>query len=325
MLVNSLGCHGRAGGGSRCGRRSDARSCRNAGCFPLLRALLIHRLSIAFRRTPPRTCFVGTAAWHGSRSRLTHIRGRGQRRSACRFHACSLSRARASHSAIRAVRPRASNTRRHQEHAQANPNPWALPGSPQQSARQSPRHPPGPTIRQPQRLPVHHRQPHRNAPRQPMIRQARLWQAAPRLRQFADAKHLRPQPAADLVEQIRQRPIPRPLPRRPTRRPDLPQIRQVVLNDPRKLLHPSPSTAPRITGHATPSPTSMRDIRHRRPFPSYSESSPCAIGREPSTQLHGSGSTMVPSALVTTQLALPGSISRQCLILAVRMHFPSRT
>ena len=87
-----------------------------------------------------------------------------------------------------------------------------------------------------------------------------LWLApGPLVGQLADAKHLRPQPAADLVEQIRQRPISRPLPRRPTGDPNPPQVPQVSLNDTRKLPHPSPSTSPPTPGHATPvAPTNAR-------------------------------------------------------------------
>ena len=55
--------------------------------------------------------------------------------------------------------------------------------------------------------------------------------------------------ASDLIQHLRQRPIPRPLPRRPTRHPNPPQIRQVILNDPRKPPHPTPSTAPPIPRH----------------------------------------------------------------------------
>ncbi len=76
----------------------------------------------------------------------------------------------------------------------------------------------------------------------------------------ADAKHLRPQPAANLVEQIRQRPIPRPLPRRPTRNPNPPQVPQVVLNHPRQRPHPTPFSPP----HPHPAPPSRRP----RPGPS---------------------------------------------------------
>ena len=90
------------------------------------------------------------------------------------------------------------------------------------------------------------------------------------VRQFADAEHLRFQPGADVVDQIRQRPIPRPLPRRPTRRPNPPQIPQVSLNDARKLLHPSPSAFPRILGHATPSPQPTRETPGLRPQPTAS-------------------------------------------------------
>ena len=92
--------------------------------------------------------------------------------------------------------------------------------------------------------------------------QPKVRMPGPLVGQFTDAKHLRLQPAADLVEQIRQRPIPRPLPRRPTRRANPPQVRQVVLNDPRKLPHPTPSTAPPVPLPRYPvTPASARDPR----------------------------------------------------------------
>ena len=103
----------------------------------------------------------------------------------------------------------------------------------------------------------------------------------------------RPTPSDPKRASPRQRPIPRPLPRRPTRHPNPPQIRQAVLTDPRKLPHPTPSTAPPTPRHATPpTPDTARDLQslpnthhldRAAPYRYVFDSTRCVLCRRPLT------------------------------------------
>ncbi len=180
----------------------------------------------------------------------------------------------------------------------ASSRPPAVPRTPSGPPSQTPR-PAGrvsrsrPTLRQLLLFAVHQRQPQWNAPGGLTADQTHLCLPARLVRQIADAEHLRLQPAADLVEQIRQRPIPRPLPRRPTRHPNPPQIRQVV---PQRPSETSSSHLINRPTHSPPrypvTPASARDprslpITHRleraAPYRYVVDSMRGALCRRPST------------------------------------------
>ena len=76
------------------------------------------------------------------------------------------------------------------------------------------------TIRQPKLVAIDHGQFPRHVEGELFNGRSHLWQESPLVNQFTDAEHLRLQPAAYLVEQTLQRPIPGPLAPSPHLRPE---------------------------------------------------------------------------------------------------------